>query len=316
MGQCSCNQPVSNLGMPGCIPQMGIITRVAFMPVFKQDGTLNSIDTTLAIDSAYFDTLQYHIDPFQRLYPLPYDLENVELPKDETVYQTFNSGTKRKIKDGERHFTALLPEAGNVIIGKIEKMGCSSKVGVFLIDNKNQIIGIERNGNAGKLFPIPLADSTIDAMFSFANDSEVSATTLMFDFDKSVADEMLSLLENSEMNYLDIRTILKGKMDLNIVEVGTSSATGFTAKITLDYGTAKTKIPVKGLLLADFNLFNTTTSLAVVPTSVTESVDGEYTFVIPSQTLTNKIRVGLNVTTATKPFDASRFALAANFITI
>lgn len=316
MGTCSCDTPVSNLGSPKCTPQIGIILRVAFMPVFKLDGSLNSIDATATLDSTLFDSMQYHSDPFQRLYPLAVDLENVELPKGETKYQTYNSGRKRKIKDGERQFKAIAPEIGTTLTGKIEAMGCSSKVGAFFIDHLGNLIGMERQGQLQKLFPIPIADSTVDAMFDFANDSAVSQTTIMFDFDSQVQDSNLSMIDFNELTSVDLRTQLIGKLDLTISESGVSTTTSFKAMIGLDYGTVKTKVPVKGLVLADFNLYNTSTSLAVTPSSVVESPDGIYTFTIPAQTSGDKIRVGLNATTATKPFDAARFALAANFITL
>ena len=59
---------------------------------------------------------------------------------------------------------------------------------------------------------------------------------------------------------------------------GAIAATGAVATLTLDYGTAKNPIKVKGLVATDFLLYNTTTSTTVTKT-VTETADGVYAFV-------------------------------------
>ena len=50
------------------------------------------------------------------------------------------------------------------------------------------------------------------------------------------------------------------------------------------YGSLKSLVPDTGLLVGDFSLYNNTTASSVTITSVTESPDGTYTFVIPTQT--------------------------------
>ena len=76
---------------------------------------------------------------------------------------------------------------------------------------------------------------------------------------------------------------MRGILDVNAV-YSSISTTGFVMATTSDYGDVKTPLVVKGLLLADFSLYNNTAAASVVITSVTESPDGTYTFVIPAQT--------------------------------
>ena len=49
----------------------------------------------------------------------------------------------------------------------------------------------------------------------------------------------------------------------------------------------------KGAVLADFDLYNDTATASVVITSVTESPDGTYTFVIPAQTSADSMTLNL-----------------------
>jgi len=92
-------------------------------------------------------------------------------------------------------------------------------------------------------------------------------------------------------------------MDANLSQVGTGTTTGFSAKLTLDYGNAKTKLPISGLVAGDFVLYNVTDSAAVTISTCTESPDGTYAFTFTGQTNTDILRLSLGTTTPAKPFD-------------
>jgi hypothetical protein len=72
------------------------------------------------------------------------------------------------------------------------------------------------------------------------------------------------------------------------------STTGFSTELTYDYGTAVTKQKFKGAVLADFTLYNETTTASVTITSVTEATDGNYDFVIPAQTSADVLTLSLS----------------------
>lgn len=310
---CECTETIGNIALPKCSPEIGIITRVIYQPLFKGDGTLNSIDTTATLNAAYFDALQYNLDKNLRIYPLNKDLEEVQLPKEDPKYQEFSSGRKIKVRNGVRNFEAMLPIAPNQLIGKLNNVGCG-RMGVYFITNTGQLVGFKRKGFDTLFFPIPLADDTLNGDYMFATDNEREMTKLQMQFDSSVLDENFSVLSGDEIP--DLSTQLNGMLDINIAKVGTGTTTSVKVAINLDYGTAKTKTPVKGFVLADFTLYNTTTSLAVTPSAVVEAVDGSgYTFTFPAQTLTNVLRFGLAANANTKPFDASRW-LTQQLITL
>jgi hypothetical protein len=74
------------------------------------------------------------------------------------------------------------------------------------------------------------------------------------------------------------------RKSLNIcVAYSSISTTGFEAVLFNEYGLRKSLKDV-GLVIGDFSLYNDTTAASVTITSVTESPDGTYTFVIPLQT--------------------------------
>jgi hypothetical protein len=85
---------------------------------------------------------------------------------------------------------------------------------------------------------------------------------------------------------------LEGLIDANIA-LSSITTTGFVATITTDYGTALTDGKVKGQLSADFSLYNDTDSASIPITTVTETADGVYTFVMPAQTASDDFTVSL-----------------------
>lgn len=79
--------------------------------------------------------------------------------------------------------------------------------------------------------------------------------------------------------------------------------TGFVAALTVDFDIFldASKEVVPGWVLADFALLNKTTNLSVAITSVTESPEGTYTFVIPSQTSADVLELTNLKTSELKP---------------
>lgn len=301
---CTCGVNAGNLGTVNCPPQIGKILRPNFVNRYKDDGTENYIDTTATLNKAFFDALQYHTDTAQRIYPLPEDLEDVETPKEETVYQTFGSGRKVKIRQGFRNFTAKLPSAAAAMVGKINSRGCT-KQGVYFFTTLG-ILGVRKE--AGKLHPIAISPETIDSMFMIQNETEAQQIILMMQWAQDVEDKELSLIPYSKITGIDMFTQFKGKLDANIEQVGTGTTTGFAVKITHDYGDAVDMLPVKNLVAADFALYNVTDSASVTIDTCVESPDGTYTFTFTAQTGTDLLRLSLASTDAAKPYDDATWA--------
>lgn len=299
MAICNCTSTIGNLGLPSCEPEIGIIKRMILVSLYKEDGTLNYVDTTATLNAAYFDALQYNTDTFQRWYPLAKDLKNVETTKADPVYFEFADGSKEFVRDGIRSFMAIIPNGFPKIVGKIMASGCR-RLGVYFVDDRGNLVGYEKS--TGNLYPLELSQNTLNAFYNYANDSQNQRVMLSFEFDSKLQDEYISYIEAADMGK-DLLRELNGMMDVTISQVGTGTTTGFSAKLVLDYGNAKTKQPVSGLVAADFVLYNVTDSLAVTISTVTESPDGTYAFTFTSQTATDILRLSLATTTAANPFD-------------
>jgi hypothetical protein len=302
---CECNEPVKNLGIVNCVDKFGKFQRLTFVPIYKTDGTENYINAeTDALDAAYFNALQYNADTNARYYPLPLDMKNVENAKGEPVYKTYDDDTKEFLRFGARTLKALLAgDVAPVMVGKINSKRCG-KMGIFITSDTKNFGGIEKT--KGKLYPIQLADNTMNALFSFANNSANEEIMISMDFDPSVLDEKFSWISSSDIG-LDLITAWKGKVDTNISQLAANrSTTTFKVDIYSDYGTAKKKLPVTGLVTADFVLYNITDSASLAITSATEDtlVPGRYAFVISvAQTATDELDLSLAVTANAKPFE-------------
>jgi hypothetical protein len=299
MAICTCSSAIGNLGLPGCEPEIGIIKRMILVSLYKEDGSLNFVDTTATLNAAYFNALQYNTDTYQRWYPFAKDLKNVETPKADPVYREFNDGSKEYVRDGVRQFMALVPNGFPKIVGKIKASGCR-KLGVYFVDDRGNLVGYEKS--TGKLYPLELSMNTLNAFWSYATDSQNQQVNIAFEFDSKLEDEKISYIESTDIG-IDLLREFNGKMDANLSQVGTGTTTGFSAKLTLDYGNTKNKLAVSGLVAGDFVLHNVTDSAAVTISTVTESPDGTYAFTFTGQTNTDILRLSLGTTTPAKPFD-------------
>lgn len=302
---CTCNTSIKNLGLPGCTELFGIPKRLIFVPTYKDDGTLNYIDTTtFAFTQAAWDALQYASDQQSRYYPLPFDIEAVEMAKEDSVYNTYPSGLKKFVREGVRSFMGKYPGLPPALIEKLKTHVCS-KHSVFIVDNNGNFGGIEKS--TGLLYPMQLSDNTLSAIYGFATDTVNSEIILKFEFAQNVQDEKISFIPAANLGTsVDMFTTFNGKVDTNITQLAANrSTTTFTVDILTEYGNAFAKIPVTGLVTADFTVYNVTDSTSETLTSATESttVPGRYAFVLSgAETATDILRLGLATTTAAKPF--------------
>jgi hypothetical protein len=116
-------------------------------------------------------------------------------------------------------------------------------------------------------------------------------------------------LNDGDLNFIkatDTNTnvlLLNGLLDVEIA-ISNEAVDGFTATLGYIYATVGDTTPVEGLLVGDFELYNETSEAAIVITSVTESSEGVYDFVIPTQTAADVLTLtvvkdGLERNTAT-----------------
>lgn len=287
------------MGYPGCLPIAKIAARLIFTPLFAADGTKNFIDLTATLDADYFtDRMQEYdssdalVSPYSRWYITP-TLENVEDTRAETVFQTFNSGKKSKVRQGVRTFMGFIVDgAAFEMLDKVKEFSCA-RIGAYVVDTAGNLHG---NGqDADKLYPIAIDKQSFDPQLVKATDAEVQMIQIMFDWGRLEDDRYLKMITADSLTAVDLLEY-DGLIDLYGETVGAIGQTSFTIDIHTSYGNAISPTPVTGLVAADFALYNVTDSSAVTISSLTESltVEGRYTVSYASQTSADVLRLTPN----------------------
>ena len=272
---CRCDNTLANTGV-GCKPIMGVAEKLVLVPYFDNAGNINSITLSSTLNKAYFDALVNQTDKSKRWYPLP-KFENVLNERAENVVETFEDGGKYFVKPGTRSYKGWLIDGSPQMEGKLNNLKCS-EIGVFMIDNRGNLIGmIDETGL--KLNPVKIDSQSVMARFINMGYAASGKIEFGFDFDSAELDRNLRMITCDTIDY-NLRLQLEGLLDMQVT-YSSIDTTSFIATLFVDDGVSTTKVPVKGLVKADFTLANLTTPAAITITSVTEVTDGTYTFVIP-----------------------------------
>jgi len=268
---------------------MGVGVKLILVNLIANDSTKNVIDISSYTGSqAEWDARINDSDGSKRYYPLP-AFKNVEDVKGDTIFETFNDTSNLFVQEGTRTYTGVMPNESPTLLGKMKEARCQ-KIGVYIVDDCGNLIG-NISSDGASLEPIPVDNNTWNPILVKATDTTVQKIQLSFEYSRLNKDEDLKMIAESESE-IDLLT-LRGLLDVNAAAATSISTTGFTTSLTYDYGTAVAAYDVKGLVLADFDLYNETSTSSVVISSVTESPDGTYAFVIPAQTSSDVLTLNL-----------------------
>jgi len=262
---------------------------------FDSNGDKNFIDTTATLDATFFDDMlnagrsgATNTDDKQRIYPIG-AFKNVEDVRGDDITESFNDASTAFIQEGTRTFNGIIVDRPSpTLLGKMKSWRCS-QISAYIIDIDGNIYG--NGAESGKLFPFRLNSESWSPKFMKTADTTVAKLQLDFSYSKDEADEDIKMILAEETTP-DVRD-LEGLIDVNAAAATSISTTGFVTELSFDYGSAVTAQTFKGAVLADFDLYNETSTSAVVITSVTESPDGTYTFVIPAQTSADVLTLNL-----------------------
>ena len=103
---CKCDVGLSNTGT-ACTPLQAVARQYILTPKFKADGTLNKLDITSTLNTAFW-TSQVNATAEERWYPLP-RVQNVTDEKGDNIVQSFNDGSTAFIAEGARTVVGFLP---------------------------------------------------------------------------------------------------------------------------------------------------------------------------------------------------------------
>lgn len=299
MSFCSCDGILQNTGKPSKQRAVNNGALLIAVLMIADDGTPNQIAKADVIDQAYVDALINHVDSSKRWYPIG-TFTNVTDERADPVTESFSDGSSSLVQQGVRAFNGWLVGYAPNYIDQLDSFGCN-EFGVFSVDPCGNLVGsVSSDGEF--LNPIRVNQGSWNpGQYVKGSDTLAAKVSLSFEFSQLEVDKTLKQILATEMT-ADLVSIT-GLRDVD-AEVSGASVTGFTAVLTLPYDDFQTPIPMEGLLIGDFILFNDTDQLAVTITTVTEGPAGTYIFVIPSQTAADVLTLTID-RTAKPGFDLS-----------
>lgn len=267
---CNCNAGLSNTGRPNCVPIQSVTSKLILVPLKANDGTANGIDLSAPVPT--WSDLVNEVDASKRWFPTP-GFENVELPKADSQFEEANSGRMVFLRQGKRSFSGELwaEDSSPTLLGKLQNNRCVD-FGVYIVDVNGNLVGSKVDGY---LYPIPVDNPSFDPRYMFATDSTTSKIMVAFDFDRLFDEGTMYMITPTEagLNFND----LQGLIDINFINVVETPNLDITFDAVFDYGTAYNPLRFIGATIADFQLYNNTTSTVEVIGGVVENTDGNYT---------------------------------------
>lgn len=269
---CNCDAGLSNTGRPNCVPIQSVTSTLIMVPLKTNAGTLNGLDLTASVP--VWNDLINEDNASARWFPLP-QFENVELPKADSQFEEANSGRMAFLRQGKRSFSGELwaEDSSPQLLGKLQNNRCVD-FGVYIVDVNGNLIG-SKDGDY--LYPIPVDNPSFNPTYVFATDSTISKIMVAFDFDRLWDESTMWMVtpEEAGVNFND----LSGLVDVTFADVVEVANTSITFNAEFNYGTAYNPLLLKGLVLADFALYDNTNSTSFAIGGVTENLplEGNYT---------------------------------------
>ena len=284
----ACNNGAENTGQPSCVPKKNVDAGIVLVKQIADDGSVNKISASDAVDASYVSALINQSDKSKRWYPVM-NLKTVIGERAEPTTQDID-GVSYNTKVGTRTYDGIVYGAfANPQFEGVLNSFANGKYGYYKIDINGNLTGIiDENGD---LIPIKIELGTLYAIYKEPTATEVQNVHLKFMVKESVKDK--------DLRTLDAQTITTDLLEIagliDVTGVATSpSTTGFVLTNKVIYGNPFVLPAFTGAVMADYTVYNETTTSAVVLTSVTEGADGVYTFVMPAQTSADILSVNLS----------------------
>lgn len=287
MSNCTCAQRAQNLGNPNCEEKMKYAQGIVIVSMNDDSGTANFIANGTTITSGTVTTKLNLPDASQRWFLIKNIKNAIIAERGDDVVESFEDGSSKFIEEGVAITSFIIASQSPTMVGKLKSHRCN-KNGFYFYDKDGKLFGIK--DTAGNLYPIAIEDETWSVKASYPTATVGYNIPVTFKWRKDMVDENLGYWENTVNWSLSTVTSI---LDVNVV-VSNESTTGFTLTLTSDYGAVNSASPVEGLLIANFvssvggatskirRTNNTPADVSI--TSVTESAEGVYDFVIPTAT--------------------------------
>jgi len=272
---CDCSAVVfGNTGENPCKQIQDIARNIGL--TFTKDASGASKLYNVGAQIAAFAGMKALIDapaPADRIYWLT-EIENVTNLREDSVFQTFNSGRTAKVRDGFKNFVGMLVGAPYEMLGEIKALSCKA-LSALVMDKSNNVIGYN-GGSASFMKPIRINTSSFDAVYVEPTETEAGGIMIKFQWAISQTDENLRVVKSGDLDYTS--EDLYGLLTV----IGSSNSltdSGVNLILKTVYGE-----PVTGLLIGDFALAEVSPTPGVIAlVSVTETTSGNYSLVWAAQ---------------------------------
>ena len=290
MKACNCTSGLTNTGT-SCSPLMAVQKKLILVPYFDSTGAQNSIPFSATLTDAYFSALINQTDTSKRWYPLP-EMKNINDDRAEPIMETFEDASMVQVQQGVRKFDGLLIQQAPYLLNAIQAMRCTD-IGVYVVDKDGNLIGSLGNGqndcDPTYLYPIRIDQNSIYGLFEKTTDKKTSKIKMGFQFHVDENDANLRVITAVEAN--SNLALLNGLLSVCSDNFNLAHTYFQTTLKVVGYGTPINPVLSKGLVAADFALYNLTQSAAVTITAVTESPAGTYKIEFAHQTTANILQL-------------------------
>jgi len=256
-----------NLQPAGCLTTPSITKKFIFVPYFKEDGTVNSIDLSLPFGETEIDALINQSDKNLRWYPTA-TVSNFVTERADPITETIDN-VDYIISEGVRTMSGDFISASAGLAKKINSNN-AVEVGVYLVDSANGLTGIKSGCN--DLQPIRLEKNQFGKVV-FPTESNIFKVMWSATWSRLITDGCLVTLcfDDHKTDVLS----KNGLVDVKFCNESVVDATTFRISYNIPNGSAK-GIAFTGLLASDFLLVNSTTNTLMAISAVAEFSDGTY----------------------------------------
>jgi len=292
--ECLCDGSALNLGKTNCVENLTLPVKLGLEYRNANDGPLNGIDlTTDTVDDAFMTAWINQSDESKRLFMTP----EIILESDERgdpVTETLGR-IDTVVADGLRDVSFFIVDgASPSMVKALNGFSCKDMT-VYTFTETSQIGGNGKNAN--KLSGRRIAAKTLHAKWMPKTETTVAKIMVTFTLAVSESDGDIAFIpytpSETGVGRMTVDPLdYNGLIDTNIGDASSISTTGFVTKITFNTGAQGNKQPFQGGVVGDFTLEEISPSPgAIVITSVTENPDGTYTFVMPTATSGDSLRL-------------------------
>lgn len=297
---CVCGIGLSNLGTPDCIKQVGRPHKFIFNETKDSTGVFNKIASADVVNQLYVDGLIEELDLSKRWYLSPV-VKNFLSTKADSVYQTFDDGTRSFLREGLRTFEGMFDKADSTFLKYLNSVNCANSSFYIITDNGN-ILGYTKD-DSGDVYPIPV--SLLVNILNLKTGDANQNVSFSLDIPLTVIDSQIATVYDIDADLVDA----EGLIQLKAV-ASTPVALGYTLQLN-NGGAFGSTIGYTGLTVIDLVAYNVTTDSPAVVASVTATATaGEFLLTFTGAVATDVIRVSESATLTGAGFSFPSVSLA------